>query len=321
MARAKAKVCTSAFLAEKGLRLTRCERQEHEEGEEYPIDFRIIKPGTGMVAVAELWASPSLGREKPKLTIGYIEVKEEVRKGGVGTALYEAMLAEACSMGADLLSDDHRSPFAEAFWRKQARKERAVCIPGEGGTEYTVPMRELQRDLKAGKVTQAAFDEMTKDLPVPIDGMWPCERFEITKPCDITSLRGLRGLRGMIPAAGDPALVKAFRKAANMTPDQIKAWAKNPTAKCASLPKRSKTGKSAITELAQVARMKTSSPSSWSASDWRKARDLVAFVGRHAAKKAPGDRCATKRVVALRNWAHQPAGCPVPTSCAPRRRR
>lgn len=312
------KVCTSAFLAEKGLQLTRCER-DHEEGEEYAIEYKIRQPGTGMVAVAELWASPPSGGEKPQLTIGYIEVKEEVRKGGVGTALYEAMLAEACGMDADLLSDDKRSPFAESFWRKQETKKRAVCIPGEGGSEYKVPMRDLQRKLAAGKITQAAFDEQTKDLPVAENGRWPCERFVIGEPCDITSLRGLRGLGG-IPRAGDPALVKAFRKAANMTPKQIKAWAKNPTAKCASLPKRSKTGKSAITELAQVARMKTSNPASWSARDWQKARDLVAFVGRHAAKKAPGDRCATKRVVALRNWAHQPTGCAVPTSCAPRRR-
>lgn len=313
-----AKVCTSAFLAEKGLRLTRCEREGYEADEAYPIEFRIEKPGAGEVAIAELWASPPGGPEKPTLTIGYIEVKEGARKGGVGTALYEAMLAEACSMGADFLSDTQRSPFAESFWRKQETKKRAVCIPGQGGGEYTAPMQALKRELKAGRLTQAAFDEMTKDLPVAVNGEWPCERFAITEPCEITSLRGLRG---MIPAAGDPALVKAFRKAANMTPEQIRAWAKNPTAKCASLPKRSKTGKSAITELAQVARMKTSSPSSWSTSDWRKARDLVAFVGRHAAKKAPGDRCATKRVVALRNWAHQPAGCPVPTSCAPRRRR
>jgi len=114
--------------------------------------------------------------------------------------------------------------------------------------------------------------------------------------------------------------VAAFAKAANMSVRQIRAWAKNPTAKCASLPKRAKTGKSAIAELSQVARMKTSRPSTWTASDWQKARDLVAFVGRHAAKKAPGDRCATKRVVALRNWAHQPKGCPVPTSCARRAR-
>lgn len=115
-------------------------------------------------------------------------------------------------------------------------------------------------------------------------------------------------------------LVRRFHAAANMTPSEIRAWAKNPVARCASLPRRLTTGKSAITELTQVARMKSSSPSTWSASDWAKARDLVAFVARHAAKAAPGDRCSTERVVALRNWAHRRRGCPVPTSCSRRSR-
>ncbi len=106
------------------------------------------------------------------------------------------------------------------------------------------------------------------------------------------------------------ALVRAFNKAANMTPAQIRAWARDPRAQRASLPRRKATGKSAIAELTQVARMKSSSPSSWTSSDWRKARDLVNFVQRHTAQM--GAACQPTRIIALRNWAHQPPRCGVP---------
>jgi hypothetical protein len=314
-----AKVCKSAFLAEKGLRLTRCEDDPNRAVRR--IEFKVKQPGEKKwQAIAEVflenWQRTSETYQPPPVvTIGYIEVKEALRGSGVGTVLYEQMLAEACEANALFRSDSHRSPFAEAFWRKQERKGRATCYAGKGGTEYLTPMRELVRDLRQGKVSQEKFDEMTRNLPVSDEGKWPCARFVIGKPCLTGPLKGLGA-----PAAGDPALVRAFRKAANMSAAQIRAWAKNPTAKCASLPKRAKTGKSAIAELEQVARMKSAPPSTWSAADWTKARDLVNFVGRHAAKKAPGDPCATKRVIALRNWAHQPKGCAVPTSCSRRPR-
>lgn len=106
------------------------------------------------------------------------------------------------------------------------------------------------------------------------------------------------------------SLVRAFKKAANMTPAQIVAWARDPRAKRASLPRRKATGHSAIAELSQVARMKRTSPSSWTSSDWTKARDLVNFVKRHTAQM--GSACQPTRIIALRNWAHQPPRCGVP---------
>ena len=106
------------------------------------------------------------------------------------------------------------------------------------------------------------------------------------------------------------SLVRAFHKAANMTPAQIVAWARDPRASRASLARRKATGKSAIVELNQVARMKRTSPASWSQSDWTKARDLVNFVKRHTAQM--GRACQPTRIIALRNWAHQPPHCGIP---------
>lgn len=106
------------------------------------------------------------------------------------------------------------------------------------------------------------------------------------------------------------ALVRAFKEAANMTPSQIRAWAKDPRAKRASLPRRKATGKSAIVELFQVARMKSIPTSAWTPSDWKKARDLVNFVNRHRAQM--GTACQPTRIIALRNWAHQPPRCGIP---------
>jgi hypothetical protein len=106
------------------------------------------------------------------------------------------------------------------------------------------------------------------------------------------------------------ALARAFHKAANMKPAEIVAWARDPRAKRASLPRRKATGRSAIDELSQVARMKRHAPSSWTESDWRKARDLVNFVKRHTAQM--GSACQPTRIIALRNWAHQPPRCGVP---------
>jgi len=105
-------------------------------------------------------------------------------------------------------------------------------------------------------------------------------------------------------------LERAFRRAVNMTPTQIRAWARDPRARLASLPRRAKTGKSAIAELTQVARMVESRSTAWTPADWTKARDLVAFVKRHTAQM--GTACQPRRIIALRNWAHQPPRCKVP---------
>lgn len=76
-------------------------------------------------------------------------------------------------------------------------------------------------------------------------------------------------------------LHRDFLRAANMTPAQIRAWATDPRARCASLPRRAKTGRSAVAELDMVARMKTKPFERWTPAEVTKARDLVAFVKRH----------------------------------------
>lgn len=106
----------------------------------------------------------------------------------------------------------------------------------------------------------------------------------------------------------------AFKKAVNMTPAALRAWMRDPRAREASLPKRKATGKSAIAELAMVAKMLKKSPTKWSKKECVKARDLVNFVGRHRAQARSGGKfkCSRKRVIALRNWAHQPRECGIP---------
>ncbi|NJN63644.1 MAG: hypothetical protein HC882_01380 [Acidobacteria bacterium] len=59
--------------------------------------------------------------------------------------------------------------------------------------------------------------------------------------------------------------------------------------------------------------MKTKPFPRWTEAERTKARDLVAFVKRHT--KQMGSACRPKRIIALRNWAHQPSRCGVPKEC------
>ena len=116
------------------------------------------------------------GREIMGVTI--IGVQSEFRRQGIGTQLYEAAARVACEQfGLPLASDKshQRSPAAEAFWKKQARKKRAVCIGDSGGKkcrrwvlscpapasldaapEAEVAIRAIEREI-ATKATERAY--------------------------------------------------------------------------------------------------------------------------------------------------------------------
>lgn len=155
------------------------------------------------------------------LTVGRVNVETPLRGEGAGTQLYEAALREACKAGLPLSSDSYRSAFAEAFWRKQARKGRAVCsCKGDDGAEvYNVPITTLLIDLREGclvqarrrrtvtqrfddfdwaeKCAQAKLKAMTALLPKPkrTPGgrpFWPCARWTIPLSKCGSSLDGLR---------------------------------------------------------------------------------------------------------------------------------
>ena len=120
---------------------------------------------------------------KGSIVVGEIEVEEAARRGGVGTRLYEAAVAVGCRAGLPVASDSMRSPYAEAFWRKQQNKGRAACVPGRGSV-YDQPTRGRSSD----------------GLPIPGeddagDPAWQCERYIVRAPCDVRTLAGLRRRR------------------------------------------------------------------------------------------------------------------------------
>lgn len=70
------------------------------------------------------------------MAVAMIGIRADSRREGLGTELYQVAAEIACEgFGLPLASDkDHqRSPAAEAFWKKQVRKKRAVCIGDSGG--------------------------------------------------------------------------------------------------------------------------------------------------------------------------------------------
>lgn len=120
------------------------------------------------------------------LVVGTIEVSDKHRRRGIGTALYEAAVELGCRARLPVMSDSMRSPFAEAFWRKQHAKGRAVCR-GDGGSVFWEPSY------------RALPDEVKARLPKPqvYEGaeQWPCTRFVISAPCATRSLEGLKKRR------------------------------------------------------------------------------------------------------------------------------
>ena len=67
-----------------------------------------------------------------------ISIDKDMRRTGIGTALYEAAARLSCQrFKKPLASDNVRSPMADQFWRKQYIKQRAHCSrwikkPGAG---------------------------------------------------------------------------------------------------------------------------------------------------------------------------------------------
>lgn len=109
----------------------------------------------------------------------------------------------------------------------------------------------------------------------------------------------------------DDETYRDFRQNVNMSPSQIEKWMKDPRAKEASYERTRR-------ELKLIAKMKRTPKSNWTDAMRDKASRLNAFVARHRAQgeqqASGGERfhCTRKRVIALRNWGHQPPECGVP---------
>lgn len=95
---------------------------------------------------------------------------------------------------------------------------------------------------------------------------------------------------------------RRFHQLVNMTPAQIRAWAKDPRSRCASF-------ESTRRRLPALAALKAKT-GEWTDADCRYARRVNSFNARHRGQmKRFG--CTVRETVALRNWGHMPK-CAMP---------
>jgi GNAT superfamily N-acetyltransferase len=164
-----------------------------------------------------------LARVNAHLLVGrWIHVEPELRRYGWGTRLWEQGLRVARAQGLQLASDKTRSPFMEAFWRKQAAKGRAECIQRGRGTYHTPPLLNLATDMRRACAfdmrmaqaqgtfplseneklwldrcvltrVRAALRHAPKPAGKPNDQHWPCRRWGIRPTYAGSALDGLRG--------------------------------------------------------------------------------------------------------------------------------
>jgi hypothetical protein len=100
--------------------------------------------------------------------------------------------------------------------------------------------------------------------------------------------------------------IATFKRLTNMTPAQIRAWARSPAAKRASF-EATRRRLPALADLA--AKVRAGEP--LSAKDCAYAQRVNSFNSRMLGMQQKWG-CTDKLVVALRNWGHQPKGCKVP---------
>lgn len=122
------------------------------------------------------------------LMVGHSHVHPGFRRLRIGTALYEAVTDVGCRTGLPVRSDDTRSPFAEAFWRKQQGKGRARCMPGVGHF-YEGPVKHLTPE------ERSRLPEPERHAADPSIQFWPCQQYEITAPCSVPDLEGAQRRR------------------------------------------------------------------------------------------------------------------------------
>lgn len=100
------------------------------------------------------------------------------------------------------------------------------------------------------------------------------------------------------------SLCGKFKKNVNMSPDSIRAWAKDPRAKEASW-------ESTRRRLPALAALKAKPCSQWNGRDEKYAQRVLNFNTRMEGMVGKWG-CTRKAVISLRNWGRQPTGCPIP---------
>lgn len=101
-----------------------------------------------------------------------------------------------------------------------------------------------------------------------------------------------------------------FRKLVNMSPAAIRAWARDPRAKCYSFA-------ATRARLPALATLRAKPVAKWTAKDCAFAKRVVSFNARMIGAKNR-DGCRDGYTISLRNWGHAPK-CKLPTSCKRKR--
>lgn len=180
------KTCTaSSFrVGSQAAKLRRCEDEDY-------INYEVLRKEDAEVAYMRL----KKNKFKEVLEVGYVQVGPEYREHRLGTKLYEIALKDACRLKYEIESDNSRSAFAEAFWRKQVSKGRAECVVSDdphtaGATVYNDPLDELEM------TDPDEYERVVDRLPKPrrdADGeYWPCLFYSTTNACKTTSLAGVK---------------------------------------------------------------------------------------------------------------------------------
>lgn len=144
---------------------------------------------------------------KDRIKVSSIRVRPAEQQKKLGTVIYEIFADLACRQNKTLISDLTRSPFAEAFWRKQERKGRASCnAPNKEKDDnvYLEPVKYTAQELcpnwpelEAKKCRVRKERELLAKLPRPeVDPergrtYWPCERYALNASACGSTLEAL----------------------------------------------------------------------------------------------------------------------------------
>lgn len=189
---ARAARAQAAARAAPGCRTTRIGKHTLQTcSNPFSVDFEVKRVDGANIARATLKAL-----DNNAYKVSYIEVDRSARQERLGTRLYERLVSTACKAGRTLESDSMRSPFAEAFWRKQQAKGRARC-EGSPGYVYDEPIRALEERVDRGLLSRDAYEKILDKLPQydKRTEHWPCRKYVVGSPCTTKSLKGLGRLR------------------------------------------------------------------------------------------------------------------------------
>lgn len=94
-----------------------------------------------------------------------------------------------------------------------------------------------------------------------------------------------------------------FRQLVNMSPAEIRAWARDPRSRRYSLA-------ATRARLPALATLRAKPPAQWTAADCAFAKRVVSFNARMSGALRR-DGCTPGYAISLRNWGHAPQRCPV----------